>query len=205
MLLYLKKGKLKYEPKDIDIPFYIYDLGTYHVAVEEDSDMDNTLKSMSPELISEADLTKNLSGKIPKVMDMMIDIGLVDCSFGMTETTSFFSLTRRLSFGPAKVTDDPVFKAIESLWRTNGLYQTAYTTVSDIAKKTGLSKEDVRRRLMTLLENGNVSAYDIEPKYDKELYNKVETMPFVIYTEGKKEIEDVVLNAFIGKEFKNVS
>ena len=205
MHAYIRKGTLKYTPDDTGEPFYIYDLGTYHVAIEANSIGHEIVSLFKKRYLLLEEISKALPYRPSLIAEALYKLegaGILALGNGRTDKSAIYSLLKKLSFGPGAPTDSEVFSFVNTFWKKDGLYQDSYIRLSDIANSIPLPGEDVRNEIFTLIQNGNIICYDFGPRYPKERYSSVDTMPFLVYTEKGNSIN---VRKIFKKEVSNVS
>lgn len=205
MNMYLRKGNLKFTPEETGEPFYIYDLGTYHVAVEKDSLGHEILSLFSKRFLDFESISNSLPHDpevVRRALYKLEGAGILASATGRTEKSALYSLLKNASFGPGIPAEGEIYSFVNTFWKKDGLYQDSYLNLSDIAKAVSLPGERLREEMFTLIQKESIVCYDRSPKYPKERYSSVSNMPFIVYTEKGNSIDMAKL--FI-KEVPNVS
>ena len=201
MISYLRKGYLRFTPEDIGIPFNIYDMGTYHAAVEVGSSAQDILDALVHRLslnLKTRCLNKDALGKLE-------EMGLIKRNEAGTHEELLRKTLESVSFGPGKKScDNEVYEYIDFAWMKDGLYQKSFTTLKVLEQHLEIPQKDIEDSLVLLIKSDLVIPYDIEPRYSQELYKDIKTMPFIVYTE-KMDITGDVLKKIFKKEAHNVS
>ena len=199
MNAFLLRGKLKYTPSESE-GFYIYDLGTYYVAVEENTIAARLLSSFDARYKECSDLMDRSPERA--VLINLEKAGLIVLGSGTTEENIIFSMLKKCSFGPGKKTDSDVYRFVETFWKRDGLRQDSFITLSDITSALESPKEDIRCELFDLVNKGSIICYPAKPSYSKEKYKETKTIPFLVYTEKEHSIK---VETIFKKEVTHVS